>query len=321
MDNDSLSLEQHCQTIRESRRILGKIVILCEGHIQDFEGRRSPQSYRQMEKVPDANFYTACVPKDWTQNRPVFFTCGGRGNVLQTYFKLLDLHNLNPNNSYLDPARLFAIVDCDFSPQPVQDYPFSDLDEIFHALYDQLELNPNNIPSHRIFVTGLVHKENYFLIPELQTVFDKLPCPPQYRNSAKPLDLYGLYKQMAQDLHQDADLSTHWLRAHQRVKACTSCDPSNPEKFSQDWQTAFSKTIDPIERSTLAQILLTLRKAKEYWEDYVSPPIDWSQSEQTYKDQTTLAIGRFYSENSHNPRFHIPFLLKQLQQHQDLVLP
>jgi hypothetical protein len=315
MENDSLSLEQHCQTILKSRRILGKIVILCEGHIQDFEGRRSPQSYRQMEKVPDANFYKACVPEDWTQNCPVFFTCGGRGNVLQTYFKLLDFHNSDPSNSYLNPEKLFAIVDCDFSPQPIQNYPFSNLDEIFHSLYDRLELNPKNIPNHRIFVTGLVHKENYFLIPELQTVFDTLPCPPQYRTSTKRLSLSGLHQKMAQDLHQDDDLANHWLRVHQRVKDCTSCNPSTPEKFSQDWQTAFNRTIDPTEKSTLSQILLTLRKAKEYWENYVSPPIDWSQSEQTYKDQLTLAIGRFYSKNSHNPRFHIPFLLKQLQQY------
>jgi hypothetical protein len=111
MDTDSLSL--HCQNILESRRVLGKIVILCEGDIQSFEEHRSPQSYRQMEKLPDANFYTTCIPKDWTQNRPVFFTCGGRGNVLQTYSKLLDLHTSNPSNSYLNPEKLFAIVDCD----------------------------------------------------------------------------------------------------------------------------------------------------------------------------------------------------------------
>jgi hypothetical protein len=50
-------LEQHCQYILGERRIKNKIVILCEGGRYDGKERLSPQSYRRMEELPDANFY------------------------------------------------------------------------------------------------------------------------------------------------------------------------------------------------------------------------------------------------------------------------
>jgi hypothetical protein len=71
-------LEQHCQVILQSPRIRKKIVVLCEGDIIKIQGRPSPQSYKQMERLPDANFYEACVPTSWKEYRPQFFNCGDR---------------------------------------------------------------------------------------------------------------------------------------------------------------------------------------------------------------------------------------------------
>ncbi|MDY6994771.1 MAG: hypothetical protein SVR94_19470 [Pseudomonadota bacterium] len=85
---NSEQLEEHCQTIVNSRQIKNKIVILCEGNIQALQGRPSPQTYNKLERLPDANFYKACIPTWWQQQKPEFFVCGDRKVVLDTYFKL-----------------------------------------------------------------------------------------------------------------------------------------------------------------------------------------------------------------------------------------
>jgi hypothetical protein len=316
MDFDSDSLAQHCQTILKSRRILRKIVILCEGDIQSFESCPSPQSYRQNGKMPDASFYKACVPENWTQRRPEFFNCGGRGNVLQTYFELLKRHENDPENSYLNPEKLFAIVDLDFTPQPIENYAFSSIDEIFHNLYDRLDIKSEMVESHRIFVTGFVHKEGYFLIPDLQETFEKLLSPPHYQASPESpstlLNLQGIYHKMAIDLTQDKDLEKHWDRVHPRISNHFPGDYSTPAQFSQDWLIKFKSCRNKEEKLEPIYKLLTLRKAKDYWKDCVVPPEDYSLSSQTYRDNLALEIGKFYSKNSNNPRYHIPFLLNCL---------
>ena len=84
-------LIEHCETILKSSRIRNKVVILCEGEIEKVKGTRNPQFYRKMEKMPDANFYKHCVPKNWQGYKPQFFNCGDRKDVIDTYFKLLEL--------------------------------------------------------------------------------------------------------------------------------------------------------------------------------------------------------------------------------------
>jgi hypothetical protein len=300
MDSDTISIEEFCQKILRYRRIRNRLVILCEGPRIMTTDRPSPQSFGRMADLPDANFYRACLPRSWRDRQPVFFTCGGRSDVIAAYSTLKAIHTSDPANSYLSPDQLFAIVDCDFTPQILENYDFPDLDTVFHSLYDRLEVRPENLINHRIFATGLVHKENYFLIPELQPIFDAYHAPPQYRSPNKPatpLDLSGLYQQMAQDLSQDHDLAQNWQRAHPRVAHCTACNDADPQTFSQDWLTAFKSTTDPVEQAALAHILLALRKAKDYWRDAIVPPSDWPpEAAATYKDELKFAIGRFYSE-------------------------
>lgn len=317
MSSDPDSFLHHCQSILKRRAVFGKIVILCEGNIQSYESGRSPQNYKKQVRMADANFYNACVPKSWTQHRPEFFTCGGRGNVLKTYFELLKLHEDNPQNSYLNPDNLFAIVDCDFTSQEIFDYTYSTIDEIFHSLYDGLKVNPHNFKKNCIFVTGFVHKEGYFLIPELKEVFDDFPERPHYRSSSvvpNLLDLQGLYLRMATELDQDADLMNHWDHVHPRISSYFPCDYTNPKQFSLQWKKIVQECQDIQTKSDLIHTLLAIRKAKQYWENYIVPPPDYPLDIQTYRDSLILAIGRFYSENSDNPRYHIPFLLRSLQE-------
>jgi len=123
-------LEEHCKIILQSPRIKNKIVVLCEGPIPDIEGRRSPQAYKNMEKMPDANFYKACVPTWWRQKRPQFFNCGDRASVINTYLKLLTLHKQDTTNSYLEPDLLFAMIDLDLHLQKIDGVAYSGYEKI-----------------------------------------------------------------------------------------------------------------------------------------------------------------------------------------------
>lgn len=304
-------LQQHCEVIIQSRRIKNKIVILCEGEpgIWDMKGRPSPQSYGRMEQLPDSNFYNACVPRWWNQNRPQFFNCGDRKDVIDTYCGLLELHNQQDSSSYLSPDKLYAIIDLDLQIQQIGDYIFSNTDEIFCDLYHQLEVNTKNIPNHRIFITGLIHKEAYFLFPDLQNLFDEYPNQAVFKNNN--LSLKDIYTEMLNQAQVDIDLINNIDRAFERINHCDCLDCSDLDKFIN---SAFanlnnSSNLETIRTTSIA--LLTIRKAKEYWYK-IEPPNNWTSSTQTFREQLMLAIARFYSEQSTNPQYHLSYLLEYL---------
>ena len=225
MSLNQKELKRHCETIMASRRIRGKIVVLCEGYPSRDGGRPSPQTYRKMEKCPDANFYKACVW--WSQHKPVFFNCGDRKDVLDTYRTLADWHSESqPPDSHLDPARLFAIVDLDIQVQKIEDCEFSDTEAIFHDLYDGMNVNEMNASRHRIWVTGLIHKEAYFLIPEIQAAFDDpLSLCPTYNGA--PLRLEEIHLAICDETTQDEDLRDNLRRACDRIRHCAGLDRSD----------------------------------------------------------------------------------------------
>ncbi len=310
-------LQQHCQYILNQRRIRNKIVVLCEGpiNIEDTRGRLSPQSYSRMEQMPDANFYHACVPKHWKQYRPQFFNCAARKDVIDTYFTLLKLHRKNPEVSCLNPDKLFAIIDLDSQIQNITStysYNFADTEEIFTNIYDKAEVNVNNVEKHRIWVTGLLHKEAYFLTPELQPLFDSFLNTPIY--DGNQLSLEKVYLKMADNMIEDVDLQDNLTRASNRINYCTGLDCSSVENLCNSWKSQYHASTtsnDILRKNELIYSLLTLKKAKEHWEQ-IQPPDDWSSSPEVFREQLLLKIGEFYSENSHNPRYHVSFFLDSL---------
>lgn len=306
-------LRQHCETIIRSRRIKNKIVVLCEGEggIWDIHGRLSPQLYGRMEQMPDANFYNACLPKWWSQYRPQFFNCGDRKDVLDTYFTLLELHNEDSTNSYLSPEKVFALVDLDLQVQQIDNYSFSDTEEIFRNLYHKSKINRNNAKLHQIWVTGLIHKEAYFLIPELQSIFDNFTTTPIYRES--PLLLQDIYINMAEEICNDSDLQNNFQRASNRISYCTGLDCSKIDKLQDSWKDQFQTTIDDLHKNELVYALLTIKKAKDYW-NLVQPSSDWTSTPEVFREQLLLAIGRFYSEQRNDTKYHIPYFLETLYQ-------
>lgn len=306
-------LQQHCLQILKQRRIKNKIVVLCEGERdKKTQGIPSPSSYSKMEQLPDANFYNACVPNTWKQYRPQFFTCGDRKDVIDSYFNLLELHNRDINNSYLSPTKLFAIVDLDNQIQNITneyDYQFSDTEEIFTHLYEKGKVNKKNIKEHRIWVTGLIHKEAYFVTPELQSVFDTFLNTPTYESNK--LSLEKIYLKMADDIIDDADLENNLAKISNRIDYCTELDCSEINKLCNSWKSEFKACKSELQKNELTYSLLTFKKAKYYWKQ-IQPPADTNISPERFREQLSLEIAKFYSENTINPKYHISFLFNYL---------
>ncbi len=304
-------LEQHCKTILQSRRILNKIVVLCEGDIPKIQGRPSPQSYGKMEEMPDSNFYKACVPPCRSQYRPQFFNCGDRKDVIDSYFTLLELHAEDSGSSYLDQNKLFAIVDLDLQLQKIDNdsYAFADTEEIFHNLYEKFKVKDENTALHRIWVTGLIHKEAYFLTPELQSLFDNCYTSPIYKDNS--LLLQDIYIDMAEKISSDLDLQNNSPRVFNRISCCSGLDCSEIGNLQDSWKDQFQKSGHDTRKDELVFALLTIKKAKNYWHQ-VQPPSDWPRPPEVFREQLSLEIGRFYSEHSNDPKYHIPFFLKTL---------
>ncbi|MEZ2249986.1 hypothetical protein [Microcoleus sp.] len=313
MSLSSEQLKKHCEVILQSRRIKNKIVVLCEGVTPKIQGRESPQSYKAMEQMPDANFYKACVPTWWRQKLPEFFNCGDRKDVIDTYFTLLTLHKQDSTNSYLDCDRLFAMIDLDLQLQKIDNYIFTDTEAIFCNLYEKSEVQEQNIAQHRIWITGLIHKEAYFLTPELQSLFDDYPNSPIYQENLASLT--NIYSDMADGISNDRDLQNNLQRAFDRINHCSGldCTQLDLDKFQDSWKHQFQNTTDPTQKHELIVALLTIKKAKDYWHQ-IKPAGDFSRDERVFREQLSLEIGRFYSQQTSHVKSHIPFFFKALHE-------
>ena len=302
-------LKKHCKAILQSRRIKNKIVVLCEGVTPKMKGRESPQSYKAMEQMPDANFYKACVPTWWKQKLPEFFNCGDRKDVIDTYFTLSILHQQDSTNSYLDCDRLFAMIDLDLQLQTIENYIFTDTEAIFRHLYEKSEVKEQNVAQHRIWITGLIHKEAYFLTPELQSLFDNYCNEPIYQGN--PAVLANIYLDMADAICSDLDLQNNLQRAFDRISYSSGLDCTEVKAFQASWKERFQNAVDVTQKHELIVALLTIKKAKDYWHQ-IQPSGDWSRDERVFREQLSLEIGRFYSQQISDVNSHIPFFFKAL---------
>ncbi|MEY3304829.1 MAG: hypothetical protein ACK5RE_09665 [Pseudanabaena sp.] len=308
-------LEQHCKFILSNSRVSNKIIILCEGDVYKENGKLSPLYYKKMENFPDANFYSACIPKPWSNLRPCFFNCGDRNDVLDTYFTLLEMINEDIDNLYNHPKKIFALVDLDIQVKKIDDYHFTDTHQIFCNLYQNGKINDINLElDHEIWITGLIHKEAYFLIPVLQSLFDEQFDPPFYKGNRLLLD--DIYFSMAHDLLSDSDLKNSFEIACSRINHCNGLNFSDIYKLRDSWINEFQNTTDEERKHELVFSLLTIRKAKEYWHQ-IKPSDEWDGDVSLYKNQLLLMIARdFYSkqiEDEAAAKYHIPYFFKMLR--------
>jgi hypothetical protein len=312
MSFDTQQLEEHCHKILNSARIKNKILILCEGDLPNIKGTESPQSYSKIEQLPDANFYKACVPSPQpNQYLPVFLNCGGRATVIKTYFRLLELCSENSSQYYLNPDKLFAIVDLDNINQKIENYSFSSTDAIFFDLYQKFQVNPQNAPNHRIWTTGLIHKEAYFIIPDLQDFFDNCINIPYYKNN--PLSLNKIYLDMAESVIDDIDVEKNFQGVKERLKDIFDSEFNDKNELKDLWIDKFNTTSKKERKDELILALLTIKKAKNFWKN-IQPSEDLSIVPERFQEQLSLEIARqFYAQQSNNPKYHIPYFLETVQ--------
>lgn len=318
MSLNSTELEEHCQTILKSARIKNKVVILCEGTIDYLKGRRSPSSYRTMEVMPDANFYKACVPEIWKQKKPAFFNCGDRNDVINTYFKLKELHQDPSNSSRLTPDKLFAFIDLDLHVQQIENYAFADTEEIFNDIYQDFQLREEVISRNRILTTGLIYKEAYFLLPDLQDFFMNSPITvighkPCYKN--KLLNLSNLYQDIINNLEHDLNLQTQIEIAANRLEFCEGINCTSIQKFQESLHHQYQSNW-----ASYAYPLFLVSQVKKYWEgnedlEGLVPEEDYPGEVQQWREDLSLTIGREVYAKSSDPKHHIPALLREIYNH------
>jgi hypothetical protein len=296
-------LQRHCETIIKSRRAKGKIVILCEGgDNQVLKGRPSVSSYRQLGKLPDANFYSACVPTWWNQGKPEFFVCGDKENVLNTYFELHKMHENERADSYLTKEKLFAIIDLDLQPPyPFKNYPITDSEQLFNTLYQKNTPQLAAIKQYPIFITGLIYKEAYFFTPDLQTLFDNHPQPILF--NGEQMNLAIIYQTMAEKLIADKNLKAHFKIACNRISYLKQLDFTTIATLQESWLNAFNSA-NTAEKNQLIYALLSIHQVKEYWKTL--KPKDNDIDEARFKEQLTLAIGNFYAKLDFGSEHHFP---------------
>ena len=288
-------LDEVVRVILRSPHIKNKIVLLCEGDLPTLrpQERLSPQSYARCEQLPDSNFYKSCVPRRWQNYRtPAFFNAGGRSQVLYIYQKLLERHRKDPKNSYLTPEKLYALVDLDIQNAELPaDYRWKTTEAIHGELYADGALKAAVDDTHRIWVTALVHKEAFFILPSTATSL-KIEVEPHWNGA--PLDIRAIHAALALRIEQDGDVGRHFEITKSRLQrfACGSrLDCSDPARLGPSWLDA-ANTAGEHEYESLARALLAVAKAKEIWKEIVpNPAYGITFSTDQFRDQLALKIG------------------------------
>ena len=299
--------EDFCRKILLLRRIKGCIVVLCEGDVSYIEVH-TPQQMRKLESLPDANFWRATIPQWWRDKRPVFIPCGDRNSVLQTFRSLKEIHKQDRDNSYLSPEKLFALVDLDIQSADLSEISacFQNTEELYHHMYENSIVNRNIIMDEHIIVTGWIHKEAYFLAPDLQSLFD---------NSEYQLTFYGeklqldtVYEEMAANIPEEVDIIKHYSVVQTRIKKLMGWETENPRQLAELYMDEFGNTANSYaEKRKLTESLLTIKKAKSCWYKIRIAHPHKESPEDSLRDALVLQIGDFWAKKCKEKQDGEPF--------------
>jgi hypothetical protein len=282
-------------------KIKNKLVVLCEGDRPPLnEGKPlSPQAYGRLERLPDANFYLACVPRNWHGDRlPVFFNCGDRAQVLSSFTALLAAHAQDPSVSRLNPQKLYALVDLDVQCAKLpQGYPWATTEAVHEALYDDGSLKAQIDDRHRIWVTALVHKEAFFVLPGAASNWIG-GAGAFFRG--QPIDLNAFYRTIAQALATDHDVHLNLPLVQARLArfrqgAPLSCASS--QALCTSWLGAYVAA-NAAQQESLVRTLVSVAKVKPFWKE-----IDGGNRAipaEGFRDQLTLDVARHISSLAAN---------------------
>jgi hypothetical protein len=307
-------IEPLCKKLLLDKSIKNRIVILCEGEVFDkYDEVRSPNFFRKSEYLQDSVFYKNCIPKG--NILPVFSNFGSRSQVVNAFYKLKELHFENPSESYLTPDKLFAILDADiqnfYFTENEYNYFAKDIFEIYNLQYNGFHLNDLDLSEHKFFITGLIHKEAYFLLPENQKLFDDYKISPLYNGKKVILD--QVYNEIIKDEKiknkTDEDLNKYFDKVNHRISH-TNLDISNIDNFKKSWISNFQKSVSDEEKEHLIKSLLILKKAKPYWESLT--PNSQLITHERFLENLSLEIAKTISDKKALPQNHISYFFKLL---------
>ncbi len=300
---EPMDFNAHVSAILRSPRIKGKIVVLCEGEYAaspDRDVAPSPQTYRRHERLPDASFYRNCIPRSWHNHKiPCFFNCGDRVSVLRTFDELGKRHAADPDESFLDPDKLYAMVDLDVQASPLPNgYPESDTEALHESLYEKCRLKSQLAPRHRIWVTAMIHKEAYFFLPPANKRVLEHRISPSFDGGPLTMErLCGSAIERIRPGHaqSDQDLVTHFPKVVNRLtpfRGQFGLDLSDHDAFSASIDRAHSSmSFDDARCIDLVYTLFLVTKAKPLWKQIV-PETDsgWTRSDDEYRQELALLV-------------------------------
>ena len=299
----------HAIKIAESSRTRNKAVILCEGEVQNETSRRSPSSYSFKEKAPDSKFYKDCLPSLYKRKHcPVFVNCGGRSDVIKTFQALYEILS-DPESSdsyYLELDNLFAIVDLDLSPGAIEGYLHRDTEEIFKSLYSDSFIMEGPTSDHKVFTTGLIHREAYFVLPQLQEVYDDFELKESVRFQQLPIDLTQVYYAALSHISENKGLEENYEFIRNRLSRFRKELPENYldlKSFCNEEFLIAGNRFIPTEMLLFSNIKECFWKQLEFPEENESRCIE---------DQLEMEIATFFSKSSQDGKslFHICQILE-----------
>lgn len=287
--------DQFCRRILNYRKIKGSLVILCEGN-RAYLNIHTPQQISQLEQVEDANFWRKTIPYWWRNKQPVFVPCGGRSDVLRIKLRLIELHNEDPENSYLSPDKLYALIDLDIQSANLNNFShqYSTTEDLYYGIYENDLINTDPIQESKTIITGWIHKEAYFLEPDLENYLINKGFELSYQSD--PLTFNKIYQEMIDNIINDPDINKNLLIVIKRIQPELTLDKDDIINLKEELKNAYHNPyLTPETRRKLINIMLKIIKAKPFWKkikvnDPYLPP---SQA----KDNLILAIADFYAES------------------------
>jgi hypothetical protein len=315
--NNKDFLEKYCDEfiIKESG-INRKIIVLCEGGsdklLKDLVENPPLGLGDNFLEYQDASFYQRSVPTWWRDTQKddiIFHVCGNQSNVITAYFYIIKKYQ-EKNDKRLDVNKVYAFVDIDFEKDKLSDinkkHPeisigFSSLEYIYHDLYVNGNVNHDVSKKHKIWVTGLIHKEAYFFIPPLKTI---LPSE---------ISLEEKYFDILNEIENIKDFSID--KAKRRIAYHELSEKfKSVQEFKQLWQENFNNPeITEIEKEQLIYALLTVAKPKATWIKIIPHATAKNKEIETYRNQLSHKIAlEFYSKQPRESPHHIPSFFNAL---------
>jgi len=152
---------------------------------------------------------------------------------------------------------------------------------------------------HRIWVTAVVHKEAYFLLPSTSSVYDRISTRPFFRGSPACLDAIQTTAARRLDPGSsdcDPDFQCHFENAAKRLSRFSIThrllDISSPEQLSISWLAAKEKCTGGV-LDELIFGLFAVAKAKPLWKEIQPDPMgDWTRSAEDFRSQIAQEIAR-----------------------------